>query len=202
MKKGDKRKLILDTMQELMMNGISSTATMNDVAVKAGIAKGSIYYYFESKDQIIDSVIERCYSKSIEDAWKTAQCVNISAIEKLKAIFNMSVYPDENHRQSQLLQLLHLQDDLIIHQKFCVLSVREMTPILTNIIEQGIEENILKCKYPKQYAEFILSAILLALDRILIPCDREEINVKLMALAQLLEDSMSLQQGSFEYLYK
>lgn len=196
-----KRDLILDTMEEIMTDNKATSATVSDIAKKAGIAKGSVYYYFESKDQIIDAVIERAYSNAIEDSKKMLKNSDMDAFDKFKAIFNISVYPSDEHGQSTLLKLLSLQDNVIIHQRFCVIAARDMTPILAEVIKQGIEEGVLECDYPKGYAEFILSMILLSLDSVLIPCEREEKFEKLRALAQILETSMHTKKGKFSYLY-
>lgn len=196
-----KRDLILDAMQKIMTEHKAANATVNDVAKTAGIAKGSVYYYFDSKDQIITAVIERAYSKVISDSRKMLKDSKMNAIDKLKAIFNMSVYPASGHGQSKLLNLLSLQNDVLVHQKFCIIATRELTPILTEVIEQGIDEGVLECDYPRQYAQFILSMILLSLDSVLIPTGRDEMKIKLKALAQILETSMKAKKGSFSYLY-
>lgn len=196
-----KRDLILDAMQKLMTDNEAKNATVSDVAKKAGIGKGSVYYYFESKEQIIDAVIQRGYSKVIEESRWMLKKSNMSALEKLQTIFKISVYPADGHGQSELLRLLNMQDDVVVHQKFCVIAVREMTPILAEIIRQGIKDGVLKCDYPEQYAQFIMSMILLSLDSVLIPTGREEMYTKLKALAQMLETSMHMKEGSFSYFY-
>lgn len=196
-----KKELILDTMQKIMTDNESNGVTISDVAKKAGIAKGSVYYYFDSKDEIIDAVIERAYSKVIEDSKKMIENPDMSPFDKFREIFNLSVYPDRRHRQSTLLNLLHIQDNVVVHQKFCVIAVKEMTPILTKVIEQGISEGVLKCDYPERYAEFILSMIVISLDRVLIPGSESERYEKFRALAQILETSMQTEKGSFSYLY-
>ena len=58
MKKENKYELILDSARELMCKESSSAdITVDMIAKNAGIGKGSIYYYFKSKDEIIDEVI-------------------------------------------------------------------------------------------------------------------------------------------------
>ena len=63
-----KRDIILDAMQELMNGSSAQAISVSDIAQKAGIGKGSIYYYFSSKNDIIEAVIERSYSRAIEKA--------------------------------------------------------------------------------------------------------------------------------------
>ena len=44
-----KRELILDALQELLYEGTAGTASVQDIAKKAGIAKGGLYYYLRVK---------------------------------------------------------------------------------------------------------------------------------------------------------
>ena len=62
MQNNTKRERILDAMQELMRTSSAQAISVSDIAQKAGIGKGSIYYYFSSKNDILDAVIERSYS--------------------------------------------------------------------------------------------------------------------------------------------
>ena len=66
MQNNNKRERILDAMQELMRTASAQAISVSDIAQKAGIGKGSIYYYFPSKNNIIDAVIERSYSRVLD----------------------------------------------------------------------------------------------------------------------------------------
>ena len=54
-----KSDLILDSMQRLMQKKDTRSISVSEIAKEAGIGKGSIYYYFKSKEEIVDAVIER-----------------------------------------------------------------------------------------------------------------------------------------------
>ena len=64
---------ILDALQELLKNQKMQTISVSDIAQTAGIGKGSIYYYFPSKDAILDALVERNYEKPLRTAkdWQT-----------------------------------------------------------------------------------------------------------------------------------
>lgn len=74
----DKKELILNTMQELLKEEKGATCSVSDIAKRAGIGKGSIYYYFKSKNEVFDAVIERTYKQ---------------IIDKCKAIVDKSQFP-------------------------------------------------------------------------------------------------------------
>lgn len=201
MSKSNKRDLILDAMQSLMSQNLASTATVSDIAKHAGIAKGGIYYYFKSKDEILDAVIERSYSQTIEQSWSLMQSDGLDALSKVKQLFQLCVYPDVALHQKDLLNCLHVQDDLNLHHKFLALTIREFTPILTEILQQGEKENTLHCEFPKQTAEIIVSTLVFLFDHTIFTYNESEIPKKLHALAELLERSMNVPKGSFDFLY-
>ena len=55
----DKYNRILDALQKLLENQNIQKISVSDIAQTAGIAKGSIYYYFPSKDAIVEALVER-----------------------------------------------------------------------------------------------------------------------------------------------
>ena len=56
------------------------------IAGKAGIAKGSIYYYFDSKDDIVNAVIERSYATAINEYFADSNDA-IDPLSKIKSLF-------------------------------------------------------------------------------------------------------------------
>jgi AcrR family transcriptional regulator len=54
----DKRTHILSTAQKLFQEKGLGMATMEDVARAAGMGKSSLYYYFKSKEEIFNAVLE------------------------------------------------------------------------------------------------------------------------------------------------
>lgn len=78
------KRAILDAALELAATrGITGT-TMDDVAERAGVAKGSLYYNFSSKDQLFEALLEEGVG-SLADALREARgtLVGWAAIEAL-----------------------------------------------------------------------------------------------------------------------
>ena len=63
-----KYNLILDSLQKLLENKKLQTISVSEIAQAAGIGKGSIYYYFPSKDAILEALVERNYEKPLTTA--------------------------------------------------------------------------------------------------------------------------------------
>ena len=54
----DKANIILDPMKTLLEQDDGASCSRSDIARKVGIGKGSIHYYFKSKDEIFDTLVE------------------------------------------------------------------------------------------------------------------------------------------------
>ena len=50
---------ILDALQSLLVTKELSTISVSEIAQTAGIGKGSIYYYFPSKEAILEALAPR-----------------------------------------------------------------------------------------------------------------------------------------------
>ena len=72
-KKNEKKyDLILDALQQLLEEKKIQNISVSEIAQRAGIGKGSIYYYFPSKEAILDALIERSYEKPLLTAQNLA----------------------------------------------------------------------------------------------------------------------------------
>lgn len=194
----DKRELILKAMQELLKEGNAGIASVSDIARKAGIAKGGIYYYFRSKEEIIDELVDRQYSKIISDCRILVEKSDYKAPDKLGLLLRSysSGVVDKN-----LDVYLHSQENAYIHQKSLAKILMELSPIVTSIIEQGNKEGDFKCEYPKEYAEIALSVFTFLLDPGIFEWSKEEITKKMKALANVLEKGLGAKSGTFLFLY-
>lgn len=194
-----KRELILNALQELLYEGTAGTASVQDIASKAGIAKGGLYYYFKSKEEVLDALVERQYSNVIETCRAKLAEIDAPASEKIKLLlyFYRSTAVDR-----ALDVALHEPQNAAIHQKSNAFIMQQLAPIVSEIFQQGVDEKIFICEQPEQTAEILLSPIIFLLDPGLFTWTDEEVQLKLKALAQMLEASLQAPAGSFDFLYE
>ncbi len=192
---------ILDALQFLLESKDIQTISVNEIAQTAGIGKGSIYYYFPSKDAILEALIERNYKKPIETAQNLAKQKNVSPFTRMAMIFqacrNSSA---EFLRQNTETTENRLQDTLLLHQKYLNHLVTELKPALTAIIEQGIETGDIHFDHPAALAEIVLIVLAVKSDTTLIPSSFEEIEETILGLISLLEKGTGNPAGSLNFL--
>ena len=78
---------ILDALQKLLESKDIQKISVSEIAHTAGIGKGSIYYYFPSKEAIMEALIERNYEKPLKTAKNLAKQTSISPFTRMAMIF-------------------------------------------------------------------------------------------------------------------
>ena len=73
-----KRDQILDSLRELLENEDIAHISVSEIAKNAGIGKGSIYYYFSSKDEILNALIKRTYADALKMAKELVSQTDLS----------------------------------------------------------------------------------------------------------------------------
>ena len=88
----ERKEEILDAAEKLFgMKGFDNTST-GDILDAVGIARGTLYYHFKSKEEILDGVIERMTKRMMQDAKKIAGNKELPVLERFtKAIMSLNV---------------------------------------------------------------------------------------------------------------
>ena len=83
----NKYDLILDALQRLLAERSVQTISVSDIAQAAGIGKGSIYYYFPSKDAIVEALVQRSYEAPLKTAQSLSARTDIPPFTRMAMIF-------------------------------------------------------------------------------------------------------------------
>ncbi|WP_211746067.1 TetR/AcrR family transcriptional regulator [Paenibacillus sp. Marseille-Q4541] len=194
----ERRNEILDTAEQLFFTKGYSKTTVNDMLQAIGIAKGTFYYYFKSKEEVMDAVVMRYIETGVLAAKQIAMNKKLTVHEKLLQII-MAQKPDTQSK-SQMIEQFHEPDNAQIHQKSLAETILQLTPILTEVIEQGIEEKLFHTPYPRESIEFLLIASQFLFDEGIFKWTPEEILQKIKAFIYIMETTLGAEKGSFAYV--
>lgn len=192
---------ILDALQTLLEHKEIQHISVNEIARTAGIGKGSIYYYFSSKDAILEALVQRNYEKPLETAKQLASRTDISTFTRMAMIFQAcrnSSAQFQIHKHSK--SVVSAPEQAFIHQKYLNHLICELKPTLTEIIKQSILKDEIHFDHPEALAEIVLIVLSIKLDNTLIPSTYEEIEETITGLITLLEKGTENPSGSLNFL--
>ena len=143
MKKGERRKQeLLDIAYRMFLTNGYENTSVDGIIEEAGIAKGTYYYYFESKEQMLEEVIEMMLDAEEEKASKILEA-DIPVSQKLVGII-AAFRPDTT--EAPITEALHEPGNLIMHEKINQKLMDRLIPLLTEVARQGVSEGIYACE--------------------------------------------------------
>lgn len=151
-KKEIRKKELLNIAYKLFMTKGYENTSVDEIIAEAKIAKGTYYYYFESKEATLEKVIEMMIEEECKKANEILQS-NLSVQEKILGII-ISMRP--NTEELKIQEAINIPENIVMHQKINKKIIEVITPLLTEIIEEGKKQNIFDCDNVKERIEIIL----------------------------------------------
>lgn len=142
------KKKIIKAATELFANYGYHKTTMDMIAEKAGLSKGSLYWHFASKDELFRAILETGFNDYFIFLEQTSNKNNLSCSQKLKAIIDYRMDFLYQHKSLAKIILSNLEGiDKEFKQR--VLKARQKhEEILTEIFAQGIKNDEFKLQDP------------------------------------------------------
>ncbi|MGN0350073.1 MAG: TetR/AcrR family transcriptional regulator [Roseburia sp.] len=195
-KEHDERKNeIIDTAERLFAMKGYEQCSVNDILTEIGIAKGTFYHYFKSKEEVLDAIIGKATGIIAERVRKVVDNQNLSPDDTIVQVFlAMKI---ENQMEEGLLEEMHKVENTLMHQKSLVSIMEVLAPILTQIVEEGNKSGAFHCEYPEQFMQIFLSSAITLLDDGIFQVAPEKIQGLFIALVAVLEKMLGVEEGRF-----
>ena len=171
--------------------------TMQEVMDQLGIAKGTIYHYFKSKEELLEAVVENLVAGNIEELQNLLDKTDGDALQKIRCLIeagNLAASHDE------LLEHLHQPGNTGMHIRMLAAALTQQAPIYAELIGQGCREGLFQTEHPLECAEFILSAIQFLTDAGLYPWSQPDLMRRALAFPDLIEAQLKAPRGSFQFM--
>jgi AcrR family transcriptional regulator len=157
-----RRNEILDVAARLVYTQGYEQMSIQDILDELQISKGALYHYFPSKQAMLEAIIERTHRDVIAILTPIVEDPNLPALEKFNSFLN-TITNWKNARKAMLLSLmrvLYSDDNVIVREKQRTSGRQFLTPMLNQIIQQGIREGVLTISCPEPVGEVILSLLI------------------------------------------
>lgn len=194
-----RKKEILDAAATLFAEkGYDNTST-TDLLEAVGIAKGTLYHHFKSKEAIMDALIERQTDYVLAEARRIAADKSIPVEERMiRTILALHVDTEETEG-NELIEHLHKPQNALMHQKTKRIIFQSVPPILAGILEDGIDQGLYDTPYPLECMEMAMSYLDNILDEDMLELTDTQRLEKIRAFIFSLERLLGVKTGGLAY---
>lgn len=190
-----KKEQILDISLALFLEKGFDETSISDILKELNIARGTLYYHFESKEAIMDAIIERFGNLVVDKVTQVVANNQLSVYEKFLGLFaNMQM--KQMVGGETMLDYLHRPQNALFHEKSQQMILKKISPLLAQIIREGNEQQVFNNAFPDETAEIVLLIVAGFLD------GNQETNLeqRLDALFYNLEKLLGTQVGDLSRL--
>lgn len=194
-----RKKEILDAAATLFAEkGYDNTST-TDLLEAVGIAKGTLYHHFKSKEAIMDALIERQTDYVLAEARRIAADKSIPVEERMiRTILALHVDTEETEG-NELIEHLHKPQNALMHQKTKRIIFQSVPPILAGILKDGIDQGLYDTPYPLECMEMAMSYLDNILDEDMLELTDTQRLEKIRAFIFSLERLLGVKTGGLAY---
>lgn len=148
------RDKILDAAEELFIEkGYDHTST-KDIMEKAGIARGTLYNHFKSKEDVLDGVISRMVERMLEKAEEIVENKELPVLERLTgAVIALNA---DTQLGNEVMGQMHRPQNALLHQKAQERLLMGIVPVLDKLLEEGEQEGLCHTEYRTEAVEMIM----------------------------------------------
>ncbi len=151
-----RRRELIEAAEELFRTKGCEETSVSDIVKKIGVAQGTFYYYFESKDDILDAVLDHYLRDHLE---RTVRDIiadgSKDALQKLQLIIGATL--SFQNGEKNLIEFLHSDRNMVSHQKYMVKVQETFVPLITGLVEEGNREGLFVVPYPRETVEYLLA---------------------------------------------
>jgi len=202
-----RRDEILDVAERLIRTRGYDAMSIQSVQDELGCSRGALYHYFDSKEAILEAVIERMTEVGMRILRPIAEDPELTATEKLQTLFS-SAGSWKSERSDLLLPLIRTwyePGNDVARVRAEAAAYEQFRPLMAMILRQGVAEGTVTVS-SADHAAVILTALLagstgairrLLLDRLDGRVPFEEVERFIHAYDEAIERILGLTPGSF-----
>lgn len=174
---------IFHVAKELFLKQGYHETSLDQIAKNSGVTKGAIYHHFSSKEDLLDKLIS---SYMDNESWilEIKNNTSLNGLEKLRAIFQHELGNSQKLELDIIVQS-SLQDPKIIAKEIEE-SLKNVAPLLEEIIKEGNQDGSMHVCQPKQISEMLIILINIWINPGICPTSKEEFIDKTKCLNEFL----------------
>jgi AcrR family transcriptional regulator len=196
-----RRSEILAAAGELFrLHGYRHT-TVEGIIKNAGIAKGTFYYYFRSKEDVLAALVHELVLHLVEHARAVANDPSLGVLEKTRLMLRGQTLTIQT-ANSEVMDSLHLPENRELHERSNVETILAFGPLLATVVEQGNREGTFHVERPLETVQFLLAGSQFLFDSALFQWTPLEQVAHTRAMQTVIERALGAATDSFSFLFE
>lgn len=192
-----RRNELLDAAEHLFTTKGYQNTSIADIVRQVQVAKGTFYYYFKSKEEILDEVLLRLIQEDVRRMRPVLEDASLPPVRKLTMLL-LAQNPQEGDRKDRMTEEFHQPGNAEMHQRGTQLAIQHLAPILAGAVREGIDQGVFSTDTPLEDMEMLLATSTVLFDEGLVRIEPEDLPRRIVAFFGYMERVLGAQPGTFD----
>ena len=153
-----RRDEIIGTARELFLSQGYDACTISDIIETIGIAKGTFYHYFRSKEELLEALTERMSDEILGQINRLVANTALSATQRIEAYFQQSLIIKSQSKEIliPMVRMLYRPENTLLRVRMYADVFERVGPVLGAIVADGVAAGEFDVDDPLMCGDFLI----------------------------------------------
>ena len=150
--------LVAAATEAFARQGVAATSVA-DIVRAAGVAQGTFYLYFTSKDDVILAVVAGVAETMLTSLQGRLDTAEMPAKDRLRAFGRLLADLARDGELSDVTDFIHRAENRTLHDRFAEHLLPRLLPLMEQLVADGVTDGSFRVPDPRAAAWFVLGGL-------------------------------------------
>ena len=151
----ERRQDLINVAAQLFLKQGYESTTVNQIIGSLNLAKGTYYYHFQSKEDILIAVSDKLIGDTREKLVAIHRQADKDVLWRIKEI--LSIFHDDFYRNRNIWKLVYHDKNVAMHKHVTKIGAKRFTPLLTDVLQEGKDEGLIQVPHAHETAQVLIA---------------------------------------------
>ena len=145
---------IVELAEQLFIKNGYDNTTVDQIVREMRLAKGTYYYHFDSKEDLLVAVSDKLISDTSQKLIEAYNEKSADIVSRIKNV--LKTYHDDFYRNRDIWRHVYHWRNAALYNRIAHISAKRFTPILEDLLAEALAAGKIQIPHPHETAEALL----------------------------------------------
>ncbi len=158
LKKEEKKRKIINAAIKIFARNGYFNSRVSEIAKEAGVADGTIYIYFSSKEELLSAIFDEALQVFVEESTRLLEGIE-DPIEKLRNIVYLHLKHLGSNRDLAMVFQIEFRHNIVFMERLSKTRLADYFKIIESVVTEGQKKGVFKELNPRFCAKVLFGII-------------------------------------------
>jgi len=151
----ERRQELISIAERLFLQQGYDNTTVKQIIGAMNLAKGTYYYHFRSKEDILIAVSDKLLSDTRQKLLEVHKQREMDVLWRIRKM--LRIFRDDFVRNRGIWKLIYHDNNVAMHKQVSKIGAKSFIPLLTDVLQEGKDKNLVHVPHARETAQVLIS---------------------------------------------